>query len=196
MTTNLGDELAKAGLVNAAKEERPMATQSQGGQNQRRRDQGDRRGGGQPRANQQQEQPDIPQFPDSYFILDQGEPCLHTAFVARNAVDPLARHLANAHPRLTTGQIRRFFNHCREIERRLKVGGESWPRVAADFQSLSAHAQYAASSQKIPQGFRQFIDRNVNRVVSSEDPRTAFLDGFVPHFEALVGFGAAHMRDR
>lgn len=190
MTTNLGDEFVKAGLVDPAKEEGLMATQSQGGRNQRRRNRDDRRGG-----NQQQQQPDIPQFPDSYFICDQGEPCLHTAFVARNVVDPLARHLANANPRLTTGQIRRFFNHCREIERRLKVDGEIWPRVAADFQSLSAHAQYAASSHKIPQGFQQFIDLNVNRVVSSEDPRAAFLDGFVPHFEALVGFGAAHMRD-
>ena len=151
--------------------------------------------GGQASAVQQAQ--NVPTLPDSYFILDQGEPCLHTGFVSKRTVDPLAATMANASPRLTTGQIRRFFNHCRDIERRLKVDGESWPQVAADFESLSAHAQYASSGQnrKIPVAFRQFIDSNVNRVTSSEDPRVAFLEGFVPHFEALVGFGAAHMRD-
>ena len=154
-----------------------------------RRSPGGWSGGGQQGQN-------APAFPDSYFILDQGRPCLHTTFVSKRTVDPLAATMANAHPPLTTGQIRRFFNHCRDIERRLKVDGESWPQVAADFESLSAHAQYASSGQnrKIPVVFRQFIDSNINRITSSEDPRVAFLEGFVPHFEALVGFGAAHMR--
>ena len=40
----------------------------------------------------------------------------------------------------------------------------------------------------------EFIDGNVRRVVSDGNPREAFLRGFLPHFEALVGFGAAHMR--
>ena len=127
--------------------------------------------------------------------MDHGNPCLRTDFVSRSTVDPLARQLARADPRLTTGQIRRFFNYCREMERRLKVDGHSWLQVAADFKTLSAHAQYASSGRKIPQEFRQFTDSNVKRVTSWEDPRIAFLEGFVPHFEALVGFGAAHMRD-
>lgn len=140
---------------------------------------------------------EIPPLPDSYFIMDEGKPCLHTAFVSKKTVDPLALSLARANPGLTTGQIRRFFNYCRDIERKLNVDGESWPKVAADFQSLSAHAHYACPGRnnKIPVEFRQFIDDNVNRVTSSDDPRVAFLEGFVPHFEALVGFGAAHMRD-
>ncbi len=137
------------------------------------------------------------QFPDSYFEADeQGKIYLLTDFVAKSKVDGLAQHLThqNSRPALTTGQIRRFFSHCREIERRLKADGENWPQVAADFVSLSAHAQYARSSGKIPEDFRQFIDENVKKVTSWEDPRTAFLDGFVPHFEALVGFGAKYMR--
>ena len=159
------------------------------------RDRGQQGPGRRPDGGRQER--NIPALPDSYFILDQGSPCLHTGFVSKRTVDPLAEAMANASPRLTTGQIRRFFNHCREIERRLKVDGESWPQVAAGFESLSAHAQYASSGQnrKIPAVFRQFIDSNVDRVTSSDDPRVAFLEGFVPHFEALVGFGAAHMRD-
>ena len=59
---------------------------------------------------------------------------------------------------------------------------------------LCSHAQYALSAHKIPAEFRGFIDDNVQRVVTDSNPREAFLRGFLPHFEALVGFGAAHMR--
>ncbi len=148
------------------------------------------------RADSRQQEQTTPKFPDSYFVPDEGGiPCLQTDFVSKKLVDPLARQMSEANPRLTTGQIRRFFNHCREIERRLKVDGESWLQVAADFERLSAHAQNASSGQKIPREFQGFIDRNVNRVTFHEDPRFAFLEGFMPHFEALVGFGAAHMRN-
>ena len=161
---------------------------------------GDRRGrGGDDRSRGRLRGQAPPPFPDSYFTLDeQGNRCLRTEFVARDTVDPLAALLANANPRLTTGQVRRFFNHCRDIERQLKVEGVSWQQVAARFESLSSHAQYASSGRerKIPPEFQQFIDRNVRMVASSEDPGAAFLLGFVPHFEALVGFGVAYMRDR
>ena len=187
---SMRDAFRRAGFEVPDGTERREEMPGQTGRNRGRQDRGRPPDGGQQEQN-------IPALPDSYFILDQGKPCLHTAFVSKRTVDPLAARMANASPRLTTGQIRRFFNHCREIERRLTADGESWPQVAADFESLSAHAQYASSGQnrKIPAVFRQFIDSNVNRVTSSEDPCLAFLEGFVPHFEALVGFGAAHMRD-
>ena len=71
---------------------------------------------------------------------------------------------------------------------------ESWVQVSARFELLCAHAQYARAASKIPEEFQRFIDDNVRRVTSAQDPGRAFVDGFVPHFEALVGFGAAHMR--
>lgn len=154
--------------------------------------------GGQPSRRERQRNP-LPELPTSYFETDgKGNPCLIPGFVSKRTMDPLAQRLANAQPRLTTGQIRRFFNHCRQIEHRLKVDGETWYQVAATFESLSAHAQNASSGQnrKIPQEFQGFIDSNVRRVSAAADPRKAFLDGFMPHFEALVGFGAAYMRDR
>ena len=139
---------------------------------------------------------DLPKFPDSYFGTDDsGRSYLQSAFVARKNVDPWARYLAyDARPKLTRGQVRRFFNHCRDIERRLKVGAQSWAQVSASFESLCFHAQYAKEAGKIPDEFRKIIDENVKRVTSSEDPKTAFLNGFLPHFEALVGFGTAYMR--
>ena len=139
---------------------------------------------------------EAPRFPSNYFATDEeNRRYLQPAFVARKTVDPLARQLArHARPALTTGQMRRFFNHCRQLERRLQADGESWEQVAAGFEGLCSHAQYAQSARKIPAEFRGFIDDNVQRVVSDGNPREAFLRGFLPHFEALVGFGAAHMR--
>ena len=142
------------------------------------------------------ERREAPKFPSSYFATDEEHRrYLQPAFVARKTVDPLARQLArHARPTLTTGQMRRFFNHCRLLERRLRADGESWEQVAAGFEVLCSHAQYAQSAHKIPAEFRSFIDGNVRRVVTDSNPREAFLRGFLPHFEALVGFGAAHMR--
>lgn len=137
-----------------------------------------------------------PEFPVSYFETDnQNRSCLKPDFVSKKKVDLLAKLLATScNPKLTTGQARRFFNHCREIERRLKADGENWLRVSASFESLCAHAQYAVATKKIPEEFQKFIDENVKRVVSTEEPRKAFLEGFLPHFEALIGFGATYLR--
>lgn len=138
-----------------------------------------------------------PEFPASYFETDnQNRSCLKPDFVSKKKVDLLAKLLAHrsCKPNLTTGQVRRFFNHCREIERRLKTDGESWLQVSASFESLCAHSQYAVAANKIPKEFQDFIDENVKRVVSAEEPRKAFLEGFLPHFEALIGFGTTYLR--
>ena len=139
---------------------------------------------------------DLPRFPGTYFGNDDsGRGYLQADFVSKRNVEPWAKHLAlSSRPKLTTSQVRRFFNHCREIERRLNVDGQSWAQVSARFESLCSHAQYARSANKIPEEFQRFIDDNVRRVTSAQDPGKAFVDGFVPHFEALVGFAAAHMR--
>lgn len=170
--TNMEDAMKKAGF-------RPK-------QQERRK-----RGGSRPRRE------DSPKFPSSYFEVDnQGRSYLQPAFVAKGNVDTLAEQFACSEPKLTTGQIRRFFNHCREIERQLKVDGESWHQVSAGFEALCYHAQNAVAARKIPREFQNFIDENVKRVVSAKEPKRAFLDGFLPHFEALVGFGAAHMKEK
>lgn len=137
---------------------------------------------------------EVPKLPGSYLDIDEkNRRYLQPAFVAKNTIDPLARQLGQA--RLTTGQLRRFFNHCRQIERRLRIENESWEQVSATFQALSSHAQYACSADKIPREFAVFIDTNVRRVETDSNAREAFLRGFMPHFEALVGFASAHLRE-
>lgn len=157
-----------------------------------------RPGGGRRDDGRNRERHDVPspQFPDAYFESDPaGNRYLLPAFVSRANVDALASRMGSAHPALTTGQLRRFYNYCRTMERQLNVEGRSWQQVAADFEALAFHAQYAHSARKIPQEFQQFIDDNVRRVnAASGYQREAFLRGFLPHFEALVGFASAHLR--
>jgi CRISPR type III-A-associated protein Csm2 len=127
-----------------------------------------------------------------YFDADGN---LRLEYVGRDKVEPLVAAMARAQPPLTQGQLRRFFQHCRRIETRLKTGQATWAHVRPQVAFLDAAAQdaYGKQPRKIPALFREFIQRNIEAVHSERDLR----DGFLPHFEALVGFGALHIqRDR
>lgn len=120
---------------------------------------------------------------------------LRIEYVSREKVEPLVRAMANASPKLTTGQIRRFFQHCRRLETRLQTREAGWAQVRPQVEFLDAAAQdaFGKTPRKIPALFRDFIQRNIAAVRSEKD----FREGFLPHFEALVGFGATHIqRDR
>lgn len=122
---------------------------------------------------------------DGYFDADG---CLRVEYVSRERVEPLAQKMAS----LTTHQVRRYFGHCRAIETRLKSGGVSWASVWPEVKKLDIAAADGAAKQqsKIPALFHDFIRRNVDKIKSEKD----FLKGFLPHFEALIGFGQAHFR--
>lgn len=122
---------------------------------------------------------------DGYFDADG---CLKVEYVSREKVEPLAQKMAT----LTIHQVRRYFGHCRAVETRLKSGGASWAAVSPDVKKLDVAAADGAAKQppKIPALFHDFIRRNVDKIKCEKD----FLKGFLPHFEALVGFGQAHFR--
>jgi CRISPR type III-A-associated protein Csm2 len=129
---------------------------------------------------------------DSYF---DAEGNLRIDYVSREKVEPLVREMARARPALTTAQIRRFFQHCRRIETHLKSREAAWAQVKPQVVFLDAAAEdaYGKQPRKIPALFRDFIQRNIAAIHSEKDLR----EGFLPHFEALVGFGATHIqRDR
>lgn len=111
----------------------------------------------------------------------------------QHGAEPLIRTMANSDPPLTTGQIRRFFGHCRALETRIKTGGSTWESVRSEFLKLDVAAADAAGKKpkaKIPALFHDFIRRNVAAVKTEKD----FLHGFLPHFEALLGFGSMHLQ--
>jgi hypothetical protein len=119
---------------------------------------------------------------------------LRPEFVSRDWMAPLAQNLSQANPPLTMHQARRFFQHCRAIEARIRGGASSWPQEESAFRRLDVAAADAIgkSPPKIPQVFHDFIRHNVAAVRSQKD----FLAGFLPHFEALVGFGTAVFKER
>lgn len=123
-----------------------------------------------------------------------GDGNLKPEYVSRLKVDPLVQAMGQASPQLTAHQVRRFFQHCRAIEARLKAKQAGWGEVNADFRKLDVGAAdaFGKSTKKIPRLFHDFIQRNVAAVHTEKD----FANGFIPHFEALVGFGAQHLREK
>lgn len=122
---------------------------------------------------------------DGYFDADG---CLKVEYVSQDKVEPLAQKMAS----LTIHQVRRYFGHCRAIETRLKSGGAKWAAVWPEVKKLDVAAADGAAKQppKIPALFRDFIRHNVDMIKTEKD----FLKGFLPHFEALVGFGQRHFK--
>ncbi len=119
---------------------------------------------------------------------------LRIDFVVRDRLVPIAKVLANAQPPLTNHQVRRFFQHCRAIEAKLRAKTSSWAAEEAAFRQLDVAAAdaFGKTPPKIPELFHDFIKSNVAAVRNEKD----FLRGFVPHFEALVGFGSQYFKER
>lgn len=126
---------------------------------------------------------------DGYFVNG----CLHPDFVVRERMEPLARNMAEARPKLTVNQIRRFFQHCRAIEARLRAKTSRWECEFTEVKMLDVAVAdaFGKSPRKVPEVFCEFIRRNVAAIQTEKD----FLEGFLPHFEALVGFGSAYFRN-
>jgi len=120
---------------------------------------------------------------DGYF--DSGGN-LKPEYVRRKEVMPVVEKLGAA--KMTSSQLRRFFQHCRAIESLLKAKRSTWEKERASFMKLDVAAEDALGKRerKIPRLFHDFIKQNVAAVKTEED----FLEGFLPHFEALVGFGS------
>jgi hypothetical protein len=116
---------------------------------------------------------------------------LRLELVRRVTVDPLAAALAGAG--LTKTQLRRFFQHCRGLEVQLRAGQASWENLAAKFALIDASAEAALrrSQAAIPPLFYDFLITNCAAVGTRAD----FLEGFIPHYVALIGFSAAHLRE-
>jgi hypothetical protein len=119
---------------------------------------------------------------------------LRNEFVTRDRIMPIAEGMSQTKPPLTMHQIRRFFQHCRTIEAKLRASTSTWAAEEASFRQIDVAAAdaFGKSPPKIPELFHDFIKSNVAAVKSEKD----FLKGFLPHFEALVGFGSQYFKER
>ncbi len=136
---------------------------------------------------------DIPSPEDGYFDANGN---LRLEFVDRECMQDLAEKMCNDWPRdgKPTHQVRRFFQHCRAIEAKLRAKTSTWLAEEATFRLLDAAAADALGKDKpkIPVLFHDFIKLNIAAVKNEKD----FLKGFLPHFEALVGFGSQPFKER
>lgn len=158
------------------------------------------RGGQGPGREQPQERTLDQIWPDYLrqgYFEDAEKKTLRKDLVSRARVQPLVEEMAvRARPNLKNNQLRRFFQHCRAIEAKIRGGTATWGDVRAEFLKLDSAAADAyrggKGDSKIPQIFHDFIKRNVEAVRDENE----FLGGFLPHFEALVGFAAQFVKDQ
>jgi len=87
--------------------------------------------------------------------------------------------------RLTTTQLRRFFNQARALEKELKT--KTFERLKEDVATLKPIAAASVGRKTAPDIFKQFIDRNVDLVLRSPDS-DALVRGFLTHFQSVVAY--------
>jgi CRISPR type III-A-associated protein Csm2 len=154
---------------------------------------GSRPGGGRPDQRRDDAPPQPEPRPDGgYFEEKDPDRPLKLWYLEPRTTRGLAYQFVNDRPALTRSQLRRFFNHCTMIRRRLNADTNlRWEKVRGSFLMLASHAAEAKDKDrgKIPLVFYQFITDHVERVKTRED----FLRGFMPHFEAIVGFSALYI---
>lgn len=85
-------------------------------------------------------------------------------------------------PKLKSSQLRKFYNEVRGLADR--VEGEGFERVKPLIRMLKAKVHYQKGRKLVPQEFVNFISKCVDEVKDETD----FLEGFVKHFEAVVGY--------
>ena len=100
--------------------------------------------------------------------------------------------LGNAQPRLTSNQLRRFFNKMRAIEGKLDAEGD-FLAVQGDLYAFKRDVVYAVGRKVVPEEFKTFIDRNVDLAVKDE---SSFRRGFIQHFQSVVAWFVYHFRNR
>jgi len=97
-----------------------------------------------------------PEFLRDGFLDAAGN--LRCEYVERDRVDRLVRAMSRAKPALTMHQARRFFQHCRAIEARLRARISTWDAELASFRRLDVAAADAVGTAMHP--------RKVERVVA------------------------------
>ncbi len=109
-------------------------------------------------------------------------------------VEPLVKKMASVKPILNKHQLRKFFQHCRLIETKLKTNQKKWDEVKILIKKIdivAAHSYDNYDNRKISKLFYDFLSENVKHIKDERD----FLCGFLPHFEALVGFGSLYIKN-
>jgi CRISPR type III-A-associated protein Csm2 len=123
-------------------------------------------------------------YPD-YFHSDR---TLRPEYLTELA-EKIAASFGNTWPELTRNQLRAFYSHAKRREASAR-NGRPWAEVYPELVKMVPIAAERTAKGIIPREFEEFVRRNVEK---SRDP-TAFLEGFVEHFQAVVAYCAGTLR--
>ena len=91
--------------------------------------------------------------------------------------------------RLSSAQMRAFYNHVRRAAASLQAGGDA-QQARARLLRIPGFAAARVGRPGFPLEFREFLDRNVEQVKDA-----ATLQAFAEHFQAVLGFTSGRLRN-
>lgn len=94
-----------------------------------------------------------------------------------------AKSFGQGYPKLTNGQLKRFYSHVKTAEKSYQYSGDQ-EKLVLDIKTLNSFVAEAQGKKKVPKEFYDFIRLNTEAVKSKKD----VLKGFMPHFQAVVGY--------
>lgn len=118
---------------------------------------------------------------------------------AQQAADSFVR-VNNYKDKLNANQLRRFYNECKNLEKRFSFAKQKLASAGSSAESasdaaflqvfplikmLKAKVSYAAnpSNRKIPQTFSEWLNTSINGIEDAKD-----FEAFLLSFEAVVGY--------
>jgi len=83
-------------------------------------------------------------------------------------------------------QIRKFFDFCRNVEGVYKTK-KNFLYVKSELPKLVPLVNKASSRELVSSEFVEFVEKNIAQATKSD---AHFLKGFMPHFEAVIGYSS------
>lgn len=122
----------------------------------------------------------LDELTNGYFIKDD--------FIKKEYVLEYAKDLANEFTKNENvnkpTQIRKYFDYCDKINGIYKVK-RNFLYVQAELPKVIAHLNNALKKGLISNDFVTFLEKNIELAIIEEKN---FVKGFIPHFEAVIGF--------
>lgn len=129
-----------------------------------------------------------PGFFDQYLVELNGGYFVKDDFIKKEYVLDYAKDLANEFTKNENvnkpTQIRKYFDYCDKINGIYKVK-RNFLYVQAELPKVIAHLNNALKKGLISNDFVTFLEKNIELAIIEEKN---FVKGFIPHFEAVIGF--------
>lgn len=123
---------------------------------------------------------------DGYFNADG---YLKKELLVEDARD-IARIIGQGYDGIKNAQLRKFYSHVRAADTRM-IYDAPFEAVQPAVLELSAFVAEALGKKKVPIAFKEFMDKNLENIHDAK----SFRQGFVKHFQAVVGFFSSFYRD-